>query len=216
MAYIYKTGRVALREQIKKHSGYIKGRVLDIGAGTYPRYKDLFHFDTYVRMEIAEGSNVDVVGKIEAIPLESNSIDSIVCTQVLGDVFEIGKAFSEMYRVLQPDGIILVTESLFDPLHDEPADFWRFTEHSLRRLAENAGFTVEVLERRGGYWSVMAQLKARYWIEKLDAHKKGFSRIISFVFKIFGKFAHYLDSKDQSRANKIFTHGYILIARKHA
>jgi len=216
MSYIYKTGRTELREQINQYAGFIKGRVLDVGAGGFSRYVDLFKFDEYVKMDTEPGENIDIVGRVEDIPLKENAFDSIVCTQVLGDVYEIQKAFSEFYRVLKTDGTVLITESLFDPLHDEPNDFWRFTEHSLRRLAEEAGFEVKVLERRGGYRSVMAQLKARYWIECLSANRRWFARLFSFVMKIFGEWARFLDRKDKSSANKLFTHGYILIAQKHA
>ncbi|MEK7185730.1 MAG: class I SAM-dependent methyltransferase, partial [Patescibacteria group bacterium] len=166
MSYIYKIGRIKLREQIRKHSKYIQGKVLDIGAGNFSRYKDLFNFTEYIKMETTPGEGIDVVGRIETIPFESNSFDSIVCTQVLGDIYELPKAFGELHRVLRPGGTVLITESLFDPLHDEPNDFWRFTSHSLRRLAEDSGFTIVTIESRGGYWSVMAQLKARYWIER--------------------------------------------------
>jgi len=216
MPYIYKTGRIELREQIQRHAHFIKGQVLDVGAGNFSRYQDLFDFDEYVRMNVASGKNTDVTGRAEAIPFPNNSFDSIICTQVLGDVYELSKAFGEFYRVLRPTGIILITESLFDPLHDEPYDFWRFTEYSLCRLARDARFEIEVLEHRGGYWSIMAQLKARYWIERLDANKKWFARILSFKLKIFGTLTRWIDRLDQSRANKLFTHGYILIARKHA
>ncbi|OHA89498.1 MAG: hypothetical protein A3C70_01520 [Candidatus Zambryskibacteria bacterium RIFCSPHIGHO2_02_FULL_43_14] len=216
MSYIYKTGRIELREQIKKYSYYIKGDVLDVGAGNYSRYVDLFNYDKYARMNVRPGGNTDVVGRVENIPCSNNSFDSIVCTQVLGDVYELHKAFSELYRVLKPGGILLVTESLFDPLHDEPHDFWRFTEHSFKRLAEDAGLKVLVIEKRGGYFSVLAQLKARYWIERLGAGKKWLDKPLSFTLKICGIWARFLDRKDKSRANKLFTHGYILIARKHA
>ena len=90
-------------------------------------------------MDVEKKKGVDVVGKIENLPFPDNSFDSIVCTQVLGDVFELKKAFMEMKRVLKPNGVALITESLFDPLHDEPNDFWRFTEHSLNRLAKGSG-----------------------------------------------------------------------------
>lgn len=216
MAYIYKTGRIELHDQIRRHSEFIQGRVLDIGAGNFPRYKNLFKFDEYVRMDIKSSENIDVVGSIEHIPSPDNAFDSIVCTQVLGDIYDVERAFGELYRVLRRGGVILITESLFDPLHDEPNDFWRFTEHGLRRLAENAGFEVRLLERRGGYWSVMAQMKARYWIERLHANGKWFSRLLSFTLKMLGSWARFLDSVDKSRANGLFTHGYILIARKHA
>lgn len=216
MSYIYKTGRIELREQIKRHAGFIKGRVLDVGAGGFSRYIDLFKFDEYIKMDIEPGKNIDIVGRVENIPSKDNSFDSIVCTQVLGDVYEIQKAFSEFYRVLKPEGILLVTESLFDSLHSEPNDFWRFTEHSLRRLAEDVGFEVKVLECRGGYRSVMAQMKARYWIERLSINGKWFARPFSFIMKILGQRAIFLDLKDKSPVNQIFTHGYILIAQKNA
>lgn len=215
MSYIYKTGRMELYEQIKRHASLIKGRVLDVGASAFPRYKGLFSFNEYVTMDMKIGKGVDVVGKAEEIPFPDDSFDSIVCTQVLGDVYELPKAFKEFYRVLVPGGRALITENLFDSLHDEPYDYWRFTAHSFRRLAENAGFEVEVLEKRGGYWSVMAQMRARYWIERLSANGKWFSRIMSIVLKMLGMWARFLDSRDTSRANKLFTHGYLLIAHKH-
>lgn len=215
MSYIYKTGRAELQDQIKRHASVIKGRVLDIGAGNYARYKNLFTYDDYVRMDIAPGKDVDLIGKIEAIPAQDNSFDSIICTQVLGDVFDLAKAFDEIKRVLKPNGKAFITESLFDPLHDEPHDYWRFTAHSLRTLTENAGLEVEVLEARGGYHSVMAQQKARYIIEKYDASKKSYARLLSFVLKVCGAYARFRDKHDTSRAAKLFTHGYLLIARKH-
>ena len=203
-------------EKIKLHSKYIKKKVLDVGAGNFSRYKDLFKFDEYIRMDIRPMAGIDVVGEIENIPFPDETFDSIICTQVLGDVFNIKKAFEELHRVLKQSGVILVTESLLSHLHDEPNDYWRFTEHSLRRLAEEAGFEVLVLERCGGYRSVMAQMRARYWIERLGAHGKWFSRIFSLGLKILGSWARFLDRNDYSIANKLFTHGYILIARKNA
>ncbi len=216
MAYIYKTGRAELYDQIKKHSHFIHGRVLDIGSSSFARYQGLFTFSEYVKMDVEQKSGVDVVGKIENVPFPDNSFDSIVCTQVLGDVFELQKAFSEMKRILKPNGVVLITESLFDPLHDEPNDFWRFTEHGLRHLAKDAGLSVEIIEKRGGFWSVMAQLKARYVIELLHANKWFLGRIMSPFLKIEGVLARFADKLDSSRANRFFTHGYILIARKNA
>jgi len=214
MSYIYKTGRAELYEQIKRHADSIRGRVLDVGSGNFSRYRNLFHFTEYIKMDIELGKDIDVAGKVEKIPFKDNEFDSIVCTQVLGDVYDLKKAFSEFYRVLRPEGKVLITESLFDPLHDEPNDFWRFTEHSLRQLALDAGFKIDILERRGGYHSVTAQLKARYWIELLGANGKWYSHILSIILKIRGTLARFLDRHDKSRANKIFTHGYLLICLK--
>ncbi len=216
MAYIYKTGRAELHDQIKKHAHVISGKVLDIGSSSFARYQNLFTFSEYIKMDVEKKKGVDVVGKIENLPFPDNSFDSIVCTQVLGDVFELKKAFMEMKRVLKPNGVALITESLFDPLHDEPNDFWRFTEHSLNRLAKEAGLNVEIIEKRGGFWSMMVQLKARYAIELLHANKWFIGRLMSPFLKVEGTIARFLDRIDSSQSNKSFTHGYILIIRKHA
>ena len=117
MSYIYQTDRIELYEQIKRHARFIKGHVLDVGAGSFSRYKDLFSFNEYTKMNTEPGENTNIVGKVENIPSEDNSFDSIICTQVLGDVYELNKAFSEFYRVLKPEGMLLLTENLFDSLH---------------------------------------------------------------------------------------------------
>lgn len=215
MSFIYKTGRAELLNQIQAHSKHITGRVLDVGSGSSARYRGFFTYSEYIRMDIAPGNNVDIVGKIEAIPLEDTSVDSIVCTQVIGDVFDLHTAFQELYRVLRKGGKLLLTENLYDSRHDEPYDFWRFTQFSLRKLAEDAGFTVITLEPRGGYHSVKAQMRARYWIERLNANSAWFARPLSILFKIQGIWARFLDRHDKSRACGLFTHGYILIAEKH-
>ncbi|MDD3531299.1 MAG: methyltransferase domain-containing protein [Candidatus Pacebacteria bacterium] len=213
MSYIYKPGRRELYEQIKNYAGVVRGRVLDVGSSSFPRYKNLFDFTEYVTMDVAPGA--DVEGSAEAIPFPDASFDAIVCTQVLGDVYDLRAAFREFYRVITPGGVALITENLYDSLHGEPHDYWRFTEHSFRRLAEDAGFAIETLERRGGYHSVIAQMRARYWIERLAAHRRWFARPMSITLRILGAWARLRDRHDTSRANKLFTHGYLLIVRKN-
>ena len=106
MSYIYKTGRIELFEQIRRHHAYVKGRVLDVGASSFSRYKNLFDFSEYVTMDTRPCEGVDIVGKAENIPVPDKSFDSILCTQVLGDIYELQKAFKEFNRVLKAGGIL--------------------------------------------------------------------------------------------------------------
>ena len=62
----------------------------------------------------------------------------------------------------------------------------------------------------------MVQLKARYAIELLHANKWFIGRLMSPFLKVEGTIARFLDRIDSSQSNKSFTHGYILIIRKHA
>jgi SAM-dependent methyltransferase len=214
MAYVFQPARYELLRQIRRYAPLIKGRTLDVGSGPHGRYKGLFEVSEYVKMDIAGVPKVDLVGTADAIPSPDASFDSILCTQVIGDVYDVRKAFTEFFRVLRPNGVALVTEALFDSLHDEPHDYWRFTEFSLRRMAEEAGFTVEVLEPRGGIWSVQAQMMIRYVINRLDAYHHWYAPIVSILARIYAAPSLLLDRIDRSKAARIFTHGYILIARK--
>ena len=60
--------------------------------------------------------------------------DVILCLNVLEHVFDYPTAIENLYAALKQDGILVVLVPAMYPLHDEPHDYWRFTEHSLRRL----------------------------------------------------------------------------------
>ena len=185
--YIYQPSRILLKQQIKKQSHYIKGRVLDVGAGDFSRYESLFDCKEYIKMDIKKNNNIDVVGRAERIPFEDSRFNSIVCTQVLGDVKNIHKAVEEFYRVLKTDGIVLLTESLIDEMHDEPKDYWRFTKFGLRHLFKNAGFKIIVINQRGGFFSVKAQNNIRYLIERLNLYSHKWTKIFNPFFMTYSK-----------------------------
>jgi len=46
---------------------------------------------------------------------------------------------------------------MYWPSHEEPYDFYRYTEFGLRRLAQESGFEVEKLLPRGGVWAFLGQ-----------------------------------------------------------
>jgi SAM-dependent methyltransferase len=60
--------------------------------------------------------------------------DAIVATNVLEHIYDAEAAVRNIRRALKPGGRALVTVPFAFPLHNEPIDFWRFTEHSLRHL----------------------------------------------------------------------------------
>lgn len=212
--YIYQPARVELSEAIARHADIISGKVLDIGCGSHSRYRHLFGCDEYVRMDVVEGKNVDIVGTIESLPCDNASFDAIVCTQVLGDIFELSSAFSEMYRVLKPGGVALVSESLFDPLHDEPNDFWRFTPFSLQRLAEEVGFSIDALDSIGGYHTTMLQLMIRQHIVKHRTNEHWFARFFSAYTHASGIVARYRDAHSSQELRAKFPHSFIGLFRK--
>jgi len=73
--------------------------------------------------------------------------DLILCMYVLEHVFDVRAAVANMRRALRPGGTLVIAVPHVYPYHDEPLDFWRFTEHSLRELC--ADFSSVEIRHKG-------------------------------------------------------------------
>ena len=61
------------------------------------------------RIHVASNPAADIHGTADDIPLEDDSVDTILCTQVLEHVKRPWIAISEMHRVLRTDGALILT-----------------------------------------------------------------------------------------------------------
>ena len=59
--------------------------------------------------------------------VKDNSYDCIIVTHVLGLIPEYEKAIAECYRMLKPNGVLLLTVSCFSPFPTHTQSYWRFT-----------------------------------------------------------------------------------------
>lgn len=212
---IFNPGRILLEKQIKKYAPNLKGTILDIGSGKYLRYKSLFNYEKYITFDNDPKNNPDIMGSAEFIDLPENSIDNIVCTQMLGDIKNPTLVIKEFYKILKRGGFVLLTESLLNEIHDEPNDYWRFTEYGLKYLFESNGFKIVDISRRGGFYVSRAQLFIRYLIDRFDLYNKNiFTFILGPIIKIYGKSMMFLDKIDRTKANKKHTLGWCVLAKK--
>jgi SAM-dependent methyltransferase len=142
-------------------SRFGSGRLLDIGCGTKPWQPT---FAPYVDVHIGadhEGTlhglvSVDVVSDAYAIPLEDDSFDTILLTEVLEHLERPQDALAECARLLRPRGHLILTTPFAWPLHEEPRDFFRYTPHGLRYLVETAGLEVVELRPLSGIWTTIS------------------------------------------------------------
>jgi SAM-dependent methyltransferase len=157
-----------LERGLARHSGQIRGRVLDVGCGTKP-YRRLFpaatqYYGTETHRTFTAGTQADVTAFGEALPFRAGAFDGVVCTEVLEHVPEPADFLREMVRVLRPGGVLLLTTPQTWGLHEEPYDFYRYTKYGLQYLFGKAGLEmVEVAPTTGTLGTVGQRLSSFFY-----------------------------------------------------
>jgi SAM-dependent methyltransferase len=122
-------------------------RVLDYGCADAP-YRHFFSSSAeVVTADLPGNPNATVeVGSDGTLPLEAESFDAVMSTQVLEHVSDPRLYLSECHRVLRPGGRMLLSTHGIFPYHPDPTDYWRWTSAGLRRTVAEAGFEVRRFE----------------------------------------------------------------------
>lgn len=167
--------------------------VLDAGAGSAP-YKPLFE---HARYESADFEQVDkpyakstYVCDLANIPVEAERFDAIIFNQVMEHLPEPLVALKELNRVLKPGGRMVATAPLFYEEHEQPYDFFRYTQFAWRHLMEQAGFRIERLEWMEGYFGTVAyqlDTAARYLPSSVPGTGSWVGKMLMKPFMIFVK-----------------------------
>ncbi|OGJ56332.1 hypothetical protein A3D88_01580 [Candidatus Peribacteria bacterium RIFCSPHIGHO2_02_FULL_52_16] len=213
---MHQPDRILLRRQVRALAPRLSGDILDVGGGNGKRYRHVFpHAKSLRSLDLNEKEMPDIVGSAEAIPLGDNSIDGIICTQMLEHVPHPTKALSEMHRILHSGGRLLLTVPQWNELHEEPHDYYRYTNFGLTVLCQEAGFAIEEMQQRGRYHSFMAQCRIRRWIDLLHPYQHPLAMLflspMSFVCSRIGIWLDGLDSSLSARKHAI---GWTVLLRK--
>lgn len=114
-------------------------KILEIGSGKpvgkkYPySYSNLFSKNNkFIRSDINPkfGHKVIDITKIKS----KDEYDLILCLNVLEHVYDFQKGIENIYKLLKKGGEVLVFLPYAYPLHDEPADFFRYSKHALKKM----------------------------------------------------------------------------------
>jgi SAM-dependent methyltransferase len=108
--------------------------VLDIGGRIQP-YRALLEgrVRSYIAIDLRETSLVDIVARGEQIPLKGSQCDLVICTQTLQYTWDPALVIGEIYRVLKPGGLLLLSVPA-TAVRDSEEEAWRFFPYSLRKL----------------------------------------------------------------------------------
>jgi SAM-dependent methyltransferase len=185
-------------------------RVLDAGAGAAP-YRGLFAHCEYLTQDWpasvhATAHRADVVADLHDLPIEDGRFGFVLCTEVLEHVADPARVLGELHRVLEPGGGLLLTAPFVFELHEEPYDHWRYTNHGLRRLLTDAGFSVGTIDPLTGWFSTLAQVLRNGGIAMRPADRRArpATRAVGFAAQassvLLARVAGRLDTLDERRA----------------
>jgi SAM-dependent methyltransferase len=102
-----------------------------------------------VGVDVVENPQADLRGPAEALPVEDEAFDVVLCNQVLEHADDPAQVVRELRRVAAPGGVVLASTHGVQVYHPSPVDLWRWTHEGLRRLFESAGEWTSLAVRPG-------------------------------------------------------------------
>lgn len=197
-------------EFVKKVACHIEknSKILDVGAGLCP-YKKHFQHADYVSQDFClngdnmdwDFSHIDIKSDLHDMPIEDNSFDYILCTFVLEHIKYPQKAFREFSRILKKNGKLFLVAPLVSEEHHEPFDYFRFTKYGLKLLAEENGFKINQMKKRGGFFIFLSQTITSFshYYFKNDAIEKMFYILLYPINFLIAFVCYFLDKIDKTK-----------------
>ncbi len=192
---------------------WVRGRVLDLGAGRLA-WESLIgeQTDDCLSVDLAlHHPDLDaLVDATAALPFQDASFDVVFCCSVLEHAPEPWNAFSEIFRVLKPDGTAIISLPFVLHLHDAPLDFYRFTRFGIERLALASGFRVEEIVVNGGLFHLFLNVPSVVTSVSLDA--VGLRSLMRPSTRVWLQAARFFDRV--FRLREPFASNHIAVLRK--
>ena len=195
----------------------VKGNLIDIGCGYMPFHDQITPLvETYDGLDLfPRTTDVRYVSDVQNMPeIPDSTYNSAICLEVLEHVPDPFQAVREIQRILKPQGKLILTVPHLSRLHDEPHDYYRYTNHGLLYLLTQAGFTNIQVIPRGSLFSFLGHqistvLLTLVWSVPI---LKGFTYWLNGW--AVTRFCVWLDFKLDK--NGVFALGYVAVAKKIA
>lgn len=104
------------------------------GQEGFADLRPLFPGKEYYGCDMRPGLGVNKILDLHAIELESESVGTVLCFDTLEHVEYPHRAMDEIFRVVKPDGIVVISSVFNFVIHDYPYDYWRFTPEAFKSL----------------------------------------------------------------------------------
>lgn len=211
--YYYLTQlRKAIEETIRYYVAPL-GRVqqiVDYGCGQYP-YKPLFlpFCEKYIGVDLPENTKAELhISPRGEVPLSDEQVQIVLSTQVLEHVPNPNFYLQEAYRILAPQGLLILSTHGYWIFHPDPTDFWRWTSMGLQKIIQENGFKILHFKGIIGRAAIGIQLVQDGILFKLPKFIRPF-----FALPMQG-LAYLLDKIHSQKARNLDAGNFIVVAQK--
>lgn len=143
---------------------YARGTLLELGCGKMP-YRALYanHVENIIATDWPGSLHgqrfVDFSADLtRGIPLSNDAVDTVIASDLLEHIYKPHELLHEIYRIMKPGGYALLNIPFLYWVHEAPHDYYRYTQHALRRMVADSGFNIENLTAFGGHAYVIADI----------------------------------------------------------
>lgn len=122
--------------------------VLDIAPQIWNGAKEFYKNSTIETLDIDINASATYIADITENNknlIEDNKYDVVIFTEVLEHTLNPFAAINEIYRILKPRGVLIMTTPFNFRIHNPLPDCWRISEHGLRELLKDFN-NVEITE----------------------------------------------------------------------
>lgn len=138
----------------------------------------------YVGADLKKGPGVDIILNLHDINLPAESVGTVLILDTIEHVEFPRKAINEIYRVLKPGGILIMSSVMNFGIHNFPFDYWRFTPEAFKSFLKK--FNSSIIEYVGiktfphtvvgiGFKGVISEDQLKSITRKLKSWKKAHS-----------------------------------------
>lgn len=196
---------------------HARGKLLDLGCGKVPLffvYRD--HVVDNVCVDWASSmhgsEHLDHECDLTAtLPFPDAAFDTILLSDVLEHIPEPQRLWNEITRLLAPGGKLIMNVPFFYWLHEQPHDYYRYTQFALRRFVQGSGMRLIQLDALGGAPEIVTDIFAKN-VLRVPVVGKSLALLAQAVTSAFVRTR--LGRKVSAATGESFPFGYFLVAEK--
>ncbi len=130
--------RVYIERFIKEHKRYIKNDVMEIGDNYYTKLFGSEVNNSFVLHVEGKGRNAIKGNLATGEGIEEESIDCLICTQTIQMIYAFEDAVANIYKLLKPSGVALITGHCIGQIsmsdYARWGEYWRYTPKAMKQV----------------------------------------------------------------------------------